>query len=144
MRYFALRIIKWFFYGLAVLQLIGGGLAVIQIANMDTAPAPAIAQPGEAPVNPFAQNLAPGTGQQTTTQKPPSAADALGSAPTAEEAQQALLDLFARSSGWAIIVTIIFTLIMALVTVAIAQMIGVVIDIADNTRRSAIAAEKRA
>jgi ABC-type phosphate transport system permease subunit len=125
MRYFALRIIKWFFYVVALLELAGGGMAVVQIANVGVvSQTPGIQQPAQ-----------PGAfGVQA--QQP---AFQAGKPPTAAEVQAFL----ANNQGWAIIATILMTLIMALLTIAIAQIIGVFIDIADSTHRTAKILELR-
>ena len=103
MRYFALRIIQWFFYLVALMWLAGGILACVQIANGQMT-LPAFL--GPKPV-PGALSEAQGVGE-----------------------------------GWAILFTIIGTLILVLLTVAVAQVIGVVLDIATNTRRAADALER--
>jgi hypothetical protein len=146
MRYFALRIIKWFFYLVAILQIVGGIGLVIQIANAGAvvAPTPAgITQPAaqpQQPISPFgAPQTQPTLAPSPTGTQPPLGAEAPLKPPDITDIQR----LFAQNQGWAIIGTILATLIMALLTVAVAQMIGVVIDIADNTHRAAMALEKR-
>jgi hypothetical protein len=123
MRYFALRIIKWFFYVLALLELVGGGMTVVQIANAGAGtatPAPGVQQPAT-PAQQGAFGVQPSPAFQ-------------GDKPLSLSEIQAMI---ANNQGWAIIATIIMTLIMALLTIAIAQIIGVFIDIADNTYRTA-------
>ena len=130
MRYFALRMIKWFFYVLAALQVIAGGLAVVQIASATGGQTPAITQPVQ--TNAWGQ---PVQSQATTTQ-----------AVNANQFQgQALANMpafFSQNPAWSIIGVILFTLISAFLTIAVAQIISVVIDIADNTHRAALALEK--
>lgn len=132
MRYFALRMIKWFFYVLAALQVIAGGLAVVQIASATGGQSPAITQPAQQPVqtNAWGQPVQP-----TPTQ-----------AMNANQFQgQALANMpvfFSQNPAWSIIGVILFTLISAFLTIAVAQIISVVIDIADNTHRTAMALEK--